>query len=132
MRKLIPSFFNLSQFTEEDDEKIQESSVDSTVNTKTENDFEAISNEIEYQAEIVQIEKVVTSKVKSTGCGPSPDREVEEVFMKEISVDNSDDGNFSTEINETAVMAPSDSTKVSVSIGTSPPPQTCGTQVSRC
>lgn len=106
------------------------------MNTKTDNNFEDVSNEIENQAEVVQNEIFVSTEVKSTGCGPSPDREVEEVFTKEKELSDDDesydDRNFSTEVQDKAVTAPIDSTKVSVSIGTSPPPQTCGTQVSRC
>lgn len=56
----------------------------------------------------------------STGCGPSPDREIEEIFANER--------------NEMPMKAftplrdiPSRSSRVS--IGTSPPPQTAATQV---
>lgn len=55
----------------------------------------------------------------STGCGPSPDREIEEIFANEKAASSSP----FTPLRE----IPSRSSKVS--IGTSPPPQSISTQV---
>lgn len=97
-------------------------------------------NEIEKIDESVQAEDIETNeeasgvekganwmeengqkKVKvSTGCGPSPDREIEEIFERELTEHSLKSFTPLRDI-------PSRSSKVS--IGTSPPPQTASTQV---
>lgn len=103
-----------------------------------ENEIEKV--EIESTVERVQPENVETNdeasgaqkganlreqsekKVKvSTGCGPSPDREIEEIFFANEHMDHS--MKSFTPLRD----IPSRSSKVS--IGTSPLPQTASTQV---
>jgi hypothetical protein len=64
----------------------------------------------------VEEKAAVVVKV-SSGCGPSPDREIEEIFANEQPIRSF------TPLRE----IPSRSSKVS--IGTSPPPQSISTQV---
>lgn len=73
-----------------------------------------IKNGIEPEKSVVQIIKV------TTGCGPSPDREIEEIFANEQTESTS---KLFTPLRD----IPSRSSKVS--IGTSPPPQSMSTQV---
>jgi hypothetical protein len=64
-------------------------------------------------------------EMKSTGCGPSPDREIEEFLSQKIPSENSN------KISKPSSPTPEPNKSSKVSIGTSPPPQTCGTQVRR-
>ena len=57
----------------------------------------------------------------STACGPSPDREIEEIFSNEKSI----------RVLSPSVMRENPSRSSKVSIGTSPPPQTISTQVGK-
>lgn len=71
--------------------------------------------------ESFDVEKERETKVKvSTGCGPSPDREIEEIFANDYTEHSRKSFTPIRDI-------PSRSSKVS--IGTSPPPQTISTQV---
>ena len=103
---------------DDDDEKVLEKVVVVTMaeTEEIEKSFEKIDKvvEDEKQEEILKCVKV------SAGCGPSPDREIEEIFANE-NVHNS--AKSFTPLRET----PSRSSKVS--IGTSPPPQDTSTQV---
>lgn len=72
--------------------------------------------------EITSDIKEINNKV-SAGCGPSPDREIEEIFANE-QVDTA------SEVFTLLIDNPSTSSRTSkVSIGTSPPPQSMSTQV---
>lgn len=104
----------MSQFTEEQVQALPDNTTENT--EKTENDVEAADAKVE---------------VHSIGCGPSPDREVEAIFTREVSVENSNDGKFQLANDDkiaTTSMPSSNATKVS--IGTSPLPPECSTQVS--
>lgn len=68
----------------------------------------------------VPLEKVERLMKVSTGCGPSPDQEIEEIFANESHEKSMKSFTPLREI-------PSRSSKVS--IGTSPPPQSISTQV---
>jgi E3 ubiquitin-protein ligase RNF31 len=57
----------------------------------------------------------------STACGPSPDREIEEIFSNEKSI----------RVLSPSVMRENPSRSSKVSIGTSPPPQNMSTQVGK-
>lgn len=109
LSKLIESLF---QFTEEQ-VPIQSAS---TENLKTDN-LESPAVEAADEVEMVE--------VHSIGCGPSPDREVEEIFTREVSVQKLN------EESNTKKTATVQSQSEKVSVGTSPLPQTCGTQVSQ-
>lgn len=77
------------------------------------------------------VEVDVEVEVHSIGCGPSPDREVEAIFTREVSVENSNDGKVAQESNEkSTVKSKPSGAATKVSIGTSPLPQECSTQVS--
>lgn len=90
--------------------------------------FERAAVEIQHDEEI-EIEEaqpepeiVMPTNVKvSTGCGPSPDREIEEIFANDFQ-------ESSTKAFTPLREIPSRS---QVSIGTSPPPQDTSTQVRR-
>jgi hypothetical protein len=88
-----------------------------TATTSSSMEVEAIPLvKMTHKAEVADERKEI--KV-STACGPSPDREIEELFSNEASA---------KPINVTSEV-PARSSKVSVSIGTSPPPQSISTQV---
>lgn len=70
--------------------------------------------------EIEPEKSVLKSITATTGCGPSPDREIEEIFANEQIESTS---KLFTPLRD----IPSRSSKVS--IGTSPPPQSMSTQV---
>lgn len=88
-----------------------------TATTSSSTEVEAIPLvRMTHKAEVADERKEI--KV-STACGPSPDREIEELLSNEASA---------KPINMTSNV-PARSSKVSVSIGTSPPPQSISTQV---
>lgn len=77
------------------------------------------------------VEVEIEVEVHSIGCGPSPDREVEAIFTRELSVENSNDGKVApANDNKATVKSKPASGATKVSIGTSPLPQECSTQVS--
>jgi hypothetical protein len=88
-----------------------------TATTSSSTEVEAIPLvRMTHKAEVTDERKEI--KV-STACGPSPDREIEELLSNEA---NAKPINMTTEV-------PTRLSKVSVSIGTSPPPQSISTQV---
>lgn len=82
-------------------------------------------SEDETPPEVTQVDDKVEEDFNriSTGCGPSPDREIVEILSEEIPSENSN------KIPPPTTTEESNKVLSKVSIGTSPPPQTCGTQV---
>lgn len=82
--------------------------------SEAEEDLEEINNDDVGNGGATEAIKV------STGCGPSPDREIEEIFANEM---------VETSMKSFTPVRDIPSRASKVSIGTSPPPQSISTQV---
>lgn len=81
-------------------------------------------------AAVVVVQPVTPLKVKSTGCGPSPPRDTPETDSKDHHEDlHPADVQEDMEVQQTIQEVTVPVRKISTSVGTSPPPQSAGTQV---